>query len=162
MLRRDFFTSLASLGAMLKLPIAIARPAQRVAAPTGTPALAAPAVASTVVVAAAPAAAQDTRRTIPLQRSAVAGFQFHQGEQVWPALTIGAPLTLTREPENRFDPLAIRVEWNGQKIGYAPRAANEIAAGLMDRGETLSASIVALTKDDNPWERISMEIRLAA
>lgn len=158
MLRRDFFNSIAALGTAFKLPAARAQPTQLVTTPTHTPAPANPIVMSAHAVANAPVADPITHRTITLQHSAVAGFQFHQGEQVWPALAIGAPLTLIREAENRFDPLAIRVEWNGQKIGYLPRAANEIAAGLLDRGERLSASIVALAKDENPWERIGMEI----
>lgn len=155
MLRRDFFNSIAALGAAFRLPAGMARPTQSVTVQPRETAITARMSASIVNV---PVSNQSTRRTITLQRSAVAGFQFHQGEQLWSALTIGASLTLIREAENRFDPLAIRVEWNGQKIGYVPRAANEIVAGLLDRGERLLASIVSLAEDDNPWERIGMEI----
>lgn len=156
MLRRDFFRSLASLAASLVAPDLFARMSAvdtvlRFAAPANVP----PAGSPTDNAARAVA---DQSQTALLQRSPVAGFQFHRGEDVWPALAIGAPLILIREPENRFDPLAIRVEWNRQKIGYVPRAENEIAAGLMDRGELLTASIVALAVADNPWERVGMEI----
>ena len=157
MLRRDFFNSIAALGAALRLPTAIARSAQLVTAPLCTPASAALVMMPAHAVAGTPVAAQDTHSTILLQLSAVAGFQFYQDEQVWSELTIGATLTLTREPENRFDPLAICVEWNGRKIGYVPRAVNEIAAGLLDRGQRLLASIASLAEDDNPWERIGIE-----
>lgn len=143
MFRRDFFNAMAGLGAAFGVPAAISRPLQS--------------------LSAAPHAATRTTQPIPrtsitLQRCAIAGFQFHQGAQVWSALAIGSPLTLIREPENRFDPLAIRVEWNGQMIGYVPRAENEIAAGLLDRGERLSASIASLAVDQNPWKRIGVEI----
>lgn len=158
MLRRDFFNSIAALGAAFRLPDAIPQSARSAPTLLRPPVPAIPMTTPAHAVARAPVADPIARRTITLQHSAVAGFQFHLGEQVWPALTIGAPLTLIREPENRFDSLAIRVEWNGQKIGYVPRAVNEIAAGLLDRGERLSASIMALAMDDNPWERIGIEI----
>lgn len=158
MLRRDFFNSIAALGAAFKLPATMAQSLPLMKPQSHTPATDTRVMMPAHAVASAPVADQITRRTILLQHSAVAGFQFHEGEQVWPALTIGAPLTLTREAENRFDPLAIRVEWNGQMIGYVPRVANEIAAGLLDRGERLSASIASLAVVENPWKRIGMEI----
>lgn len=151
MFRRDFLTALAAIGAMLKLSVATAQPAKiRTAPPT----------AADAASAEAPAIARVAPRAIVLQQSVLAGFQFHRGEQVWPALTVGAPLALIREPENCFDARAIRVEWNGQKIGYVPRAENEIAAGLMDRGERLVACIASLAVDDAPWKRVGMEIRV--
>ena len=39
---------------------------------------------------------------IELQRSKLAGFQYHQGEVVWSMLTVGTALNLIREPDNQF------------------------------------------------------------
>ncbi len=46
-----------------------------------------------------------------LQTSPVAGFQYHRDETLWPQLTIAQPVTLVREPGNRFDPCAVRIDW---------------------------------------------------
>ena len=56
--------------------------------------------AAAPVLRAAPTP-QPTRPPVELQRSPVAGFQYHLGEAVWAELAVGAALTLVREPENR-------------------------------------------------------------
>lgn len=94
-----------------------------------------------------------------LQISPVAGFQYHQGETLWMQLAAGQPLTLVREPGNRFDQRAVRIDWQGEKLGYIPAIDNAAISQLMDRGETLSASIVGLKNSKNPWERIEVEVR---
>lgn len=59
-----------------------------------------------------------------LQTSPLAGFQYHQGEQLWAQLAIGQRLQLVREPDNRHDERAVRVDWHGHKLGYIPRLDN--------------------------------------
>ena len=144
MLRREFVTSLASVGAIFGLAKLPSEPVE--------------------VTATKPDAhaAALTSHAILLQSCAVAGFQYHQGKSVWAELAPDEPLILVREPENRFDPLVIRMEWKGQKLEYMPRAENRIAAGLMDRGEKLSACVVSLAKDENLWNRIGMKIQLVS
>ena len=61
---------------------------------------------------------------ILLQDSPLAGFQYHAGKAVWPQLRVGDALTLVREPDNAHDARAVRVEWQGRKIGYVPRREN--------------------------------------
>jgi len=63
------------------------------------------------------------------------------------------------EPDNRFDHRAVRIDWQGEKLGYIPVKDNAAVAQLMDRGETLSALITGLKKSNNPWERIAVEVR---
>lgn len=94
-----------------------------------------------------------------LQTSPVARFQYHQGETLWPQLATGQPLTLVREPGNRFDQRAVRIDWQGEKLGYIPAIDNAAISQLLDRGETLPASIVGLKNSKNPWERIEVEVR---
>lgn len=100
------------------------------------------------------------RQVIALQSSPVAGFQYHDGENVWPLLAAGSPLTLVREPDNPYDGRAVRVEWSGRKLGYVPHVENTAVAQLMDRGHTIEARIARLAVSRDPWERIQMEIRL--
>lgn len=99
-------------------------------------------------------------RKIELQRSPVAGFQYHQGEAIWPLLMVGASLSLVREPGNAYDPRAVRVDWQGQKLGYVPRIDNATVSHLLNSGHALEAQIIALRDSDNPWKRVEFAIFL--
>ncbi|MBF0614174.1 MAG: HIRAN protein [Magnetococcales bacterium] len=101
-----------------------------------------------------------TPTEVPIQISAVAGFQYHAGTQVWSSLEVGHLLTLQRETDNRYDQKAIVVLWNQHKLGYVPRTDNVTLAQMMDRGIPLQARIVKLTQSADPWKRIGMEIRM--
>ena len=110
-------------------------------------------VASPVVVA------ED--RSVLIQESQVAGFQFHQGETAWPSLFVGAPLELVREPSNPHDADAVAVYFKTKKLGYVPRAENCAVAQMLDRGETLEATITKMSEGEDPWERAHFSISLA-
>ncbi len=99
----------------------------------------------------------DTWKT--LQTSPLAGFQYHHGEALWPQLAAGQQLTLIREADNKYDDRAVRVEWQGQKLGYIPRLDNAAVSQLLDRGETLEAAIAGLESSSNPWDRVRVEVR---
>lgn len=94
-----------------------------------------------------------------LQTSPLAGFQYHQGEAIWVQLSQGAALQLIREPENKYDTRAVRMDFNGQKLGYLPRLDNAAVSQLLDRDEQVQAYISELTISDNPWDRVEVEIR---
>jgi len=104
-------------------------------------------------------AAQPAARIL-VQSSPVAGFQFHEGKQVWDHLKVGDPLVLVREPDNPHDARAVRVEWKGHMLGYVPRAENDAVARQLDRGNKLEARIVRLTRHRDPWKRIEFEVFL--
>ncbi len=97
---------------------------------------------------------------ILVQNSPLAGFQFHEGKQLWKELKVGDALTLVREPDNPHDPRAVRLDWNGHVLGYVPRAENEAVARQLDRGNRLEARIVRLNKSRDPWKRIEFEVFL--
>jgi hypothetical protein len=102
-----------------------------------------------------------TSRRIELQRSPVAGFQYHRGESVWSELQVGEGVMLVREPDNAFDPRAVRIDWRGNKLGYVPRIDNAAICHLLDNGQAVSAEIVSLRMSDNPWDRIEFAVYLA-
>ncbi len=108
----------------------------------------------------ATARAQETRVTakILLQESPLAGFQFHEGKQLWHELRVGDALQLVREADNLHDARAVRVEWRGHFLGYVPRADNEAVARLLDSGTRLEARIVRLREKRNPWQRVLFEV----
>jgi len=116
-------------------------------------------VAFAALACALPAVAQPPARIL-IQSSPVAGFQFHEGKQLWDQLKVGDPLTLVREPDNPHDARAVRVEWNGHMLGYVPRAQNDAVARQLDRGNKLEARIVRLTRHRDPWKRIEFEVFL--
>ena len=112
------------------------------------------------VSVAAPAARAAMAEPVELQRSPVAGFQYHQGEAVWPLLAVGAQFDLVREPENTYDPRAVRIDWQGQNLGYVPRIDNAAVSHLLDSGHTVTAEIVALQVSHNPWDRVEFAVYL--
>ncbi|MDI6747954.1 MAG: HIRAN domain-containing protein [Rhodocyclaceae bacterium] len=93
-----------------------------------------------------------------VQSSPLAGFQYHAGTALWESLQLGDGLTLVREPENPHDARAVRVEWQGQQLGYLPRAENAAVAAAMDRGERVEGRIAALVKHKNPWQRLRIDV----
>ena len=108
-------------------------------------------------IASAFAEAETDQRLI-LQTSPVAGFQFYAGKALFPLMQTGDALMLQREPDNLHDPKAVRVEWRGVQIGYAPRVDNVDLARLMDRGTSIEARILHLQSSRDPWKRVLMEV----
>jgi hypothetical protein len=103
----------------------------------------------------------ETTAYIVVQDSPLAGFQFHAGKKLWKSMRVGDALTLVREPDNPYDANAVRVEWQGHKIGYVPRRENSDVARFLDRGTALGARITRLTESRDPWARVRFEILVA-
>ncbi len=99
-----------------------------------------------------------TEQQLILQTSPLAGFQHHAGPTLFPLMQVGDRLILRREPGNPHDQKAVRVEWRGVQIGYAPRAENVDLARLMDRGTRVEGRILNLQKNRDPWKRVLMEL----
>lgn len=93
-----------------------------------------------------------------VQSSPLAGSQYYAAGEMWQAMQVGDRLDLIREPDNRHDRNAIRVEWRGHKLGYVPRAENSAVAAALDQGDKLVARIARLTKHPNPWRRVEFEV----
>lgn len=103
-------------------------------------------------------AAQADSIQLLVQNSPLAGSQYYAVGEFWNELQVGDRLELIREPDNRHDHRAIRVEWRGRKLGYLPRAENRAVAAALDRGERLLARIARLTAHPNPWRRVEFEV----
>ncbi len=104
-------------------------------------------------------AAGETVRVL-VQSSPLAGSQYHALADVWTQIRPGDRLTLVREPDNRHDRRAVRVEWQGRQLGYVPRAENRAVARALDEGEKLEARVSQLRDDPNPWRRVEFEVLL--
>jgi len=112
-----------------------------------------------LLLAALHSPAQTVR--ILVQSSPLAGFQYYAGKGRWAEMKAGDPLTLVREPDNPHDSKAIRVEWQGEKLGYLPRAENRSVAEELDRGGRVEARIAALREHRDPWQRVLIEVFVA-
>lgn len=112
-----------------------------------------------LIIALAPFASAESIRIL-VQSSPLAGSQYYAVAEVWHLIRPGDRLTLEREPGNRHDRNAVRVDWNGQRIGYVPRAENRAVARALDAGEMLEARVARLRDDPNPWRRVEIEVYL--
>lgn len=83
-----------------------------------------------------------------LYRGVIAGFTHAEGPQLLAQLAIGEPLQLQREALNAYDLQAVRIDWQGHKLGYVPRGENTAIAQALDAGRVLKASIAAVHSDD--------------
>lgn len=99
-----------------------------------------------------------TQPRVIVQSSPLAGFQFYSGKALWEQMRVGHELALVREPDNAYDPNAVRVEWQGVKLGYIPRRENGNVARQMDHGAHIRARIVKLVEHRNPWLRMAFEV----
>lgn len=99
-------------------------------------------------------------KTDLLQTCALAGFQFHDGAEVWAHLREGDRFELLREPTNAYDRRAVAVFWKGRKLGFIPRYENDSAASLMDEGRKLHATLAAKREGRDLWQRITLDVWL--
>jgi hypothetical protein len=93
-----------------------------------------------------------------IQRSPLAGSQYYALDACWQQIKVGDRLELIREKDNSHDRNAIRVEWQGHKLGYVPRHENRVIAGALDAGEPLSARVSSISDNENPWQRVAFEV----
>ena len=68
-------------------------------------------------------------------------------------------LSLVREPENKFDQFAVKVLFNGQKLGYIPRSKNQTIARLMDVGKQFYAKVTH-KEWEGKWLRMDLQVYL--
>jgi hypothetical protein len=111
-----------------------------------------------LALAVAPVCAQTADARMLVQSSPLAGFQYYEGAELWQKMQVGDPLTLVREPDNAHDANAVRVEWQGHKLGYVPRRENAAVARHLDSGGRVEARVSKLRAHRNPWQRIEFEV----
>lgn len=114
-----------------------------------------------VAALSAPAAAQkppSVAARVLIQTTLTAGLAHHEAKAVWDDLAPGDALALVREPTNPDDPDAVRVEWQGRLLGYLPRADNADVARMLDRGQSLAASIRSVARYRNHRRKLEIDI----
>ncbi|WP_240099673.1 HIRAN domain-containing protein [Thermomonas flagellata] len=91
----------------------------------------------------------------------IAGYQYHAGPKIEAQLASGQPLELVREPDNPHDAQAVRLNWQGYKLGYVPREHNVEIAARLDAGERLIVRITDIDFDAEPWRRVGFMVEKA-
>ena len=89
----------------------------------------------------------------------IAGVKFHSGAaEIIRKLEVGEDLELVPEPDNKYDPNAIKIEYGGTLIGYVPKKLSAEISALMEIEET-----ECLVQDLNPngptWEMCQVVVR---
>jgi hypothetical protein len=102
------------------------------------------------------------RRWREVDRFAVAGYRYHQGPDHEASLRAGHAVRLAREPANEHDDRAIAVYAGEVKLGYVPRRQNSMAAGCLDAGVALRATLVGVDLEAPPWERVTVTLEVEA
>ena len=95
---------------------------------------------------------------ILVQSSPLAGSQYYRLPELQRNIRVGDPLELVRDADNVHDKNAVAVRWHGQPLGYLPRKENRAVAKAIDDGETVRASVEAITADPNPWKRLRISV----
>ncbi len=90
----------------------------------------------------------------------VTGFEHYDGKRLFSRMQVGDLLRLVREAGNPHDDNAVRVEWQGQTLGYVPRNSNEDIARQLDYGNRLRARVIRLSRHRDPNRRVEVEIFL--
>ena len=98
------------------------------------------------------------QKKLLIQSSPVAGFEYHQGKEIWKKLQINHKLRLVREKSNDYDERAVAVFWQQEKLGYVPRIENTAIAQMLDRNVSVTAKITCLQEDPNPWKRVLFSV----
>lgn len=70
---------------------------------------------------------------------AIVGMRHRGTEELVASLPADEPITLVREPGNRFDPNAVQVWARGRHVGYVPKTQNAVLARFIDiNGKTVA------------------------
>ncbi len=77
-------------------------------------------------------------------RYAIVGMKHRGTEELVASLPPDEPLTLVREPANKYDRNAVQVWARGKHVGYVPKEQNAALARLIDAKGTLWTPPVAV------------------
>jgi hypothetical protein len=97
-------------------------------------------------------------REIYLLDIVVAGTTFcTEMDKLEPELLPETVLKMIRQPQNKYDELAIGIYFNGTRVGWVPMEHNEVISRLMDAGKAFFCRIES-TKRKGNWVKIDVKI----
>jgi hypothetical protein len=89
----------------------------------------------------------------------VAGTSFRSLSEIEPHIQTTSIFDLKREPDNEYDKKAVAIWFNDTKIGYIPKAKNEVIANLMDAGKVFSGKLIS-KEWEGSWLKLDIEVYL--
>lgn len=97
-------------------------------------------------------------REIYLLDIVVAGISFCEHlDEVEPLLLPDTVLKMIRQPENKYDKLAIGIYLDNTRIGWVPMEHNEVISRLMDAGKAFFCRIEKTTRKKE-WLQVKARI----
>lgn len=94
----------------------------------------------------------------------IAGVQFKKKQvedAILHGIAEGEDLTLICEPENPYDPTAVRIEWQGYHIGYVPKKEGEELKRLMHgECEGYKAKLSIFNPDTDLWRMFTVLVEV--
>lgn len=106
----------------------------------------------------APAALSVPQPSCLLNRFTIAGFQYHDGPTLLHSLSPGQALALIAEPDNPFDAFAVRMDYQGRKLGYVPRSDNRHISRLLRQDVHVWCRVFKTDEDEWPWRAVRVEV----
>lgn len=91
----------------------------------------------------------------------LAGVQYSDYQLVFKGLKAGTVLQLVGEPKNPFDSKAVRVQYNGIKLGYLPRFSIQQSEvwNAHANGSKVIAVVTAFNKTNPTWMMITVQVK---
>jgi len=90
----------------------------------------------------------------------IAGVKFHKLHTIINELKVGNILRLIPEPENPYDPNAVRIEdWHDTMLGYVPKKFSSEISVRFDIDLNFECVITELNPGAKPWEQCKVVIR---
>ncbi len=99
-------------------------------------------------------------RRYRLNRFMVAGFQYYDGPQLINRLQPGVLLDLVAESDNQHDYYAVRIEWQGRKLGYVPRSDNRHLSRLLRQDAKLRGEVLESAPQAVVWGMLKVGVGL--
>ena len=97
-------------------------------------------------------------REIYLLDIVVAGTTFcTEMDTIEPQLLPDTVLKMIRQPQNKYDELAIGVYFNSTRVGWVPMEHNEVISRLMDAGKAFFCRVEHTSKKGN-WVKVKAKI----
>ena len=97
-------------------------------------------------------------REIYLLDIVVAGTTFcTEMDTIEPQLLPDTVLKMIRQPQNKYDELAIGIYFNSTRVGWVPMEHNEVISRLMDAGKAFFCRVEHTSKKGN-WVKIKAKI----
>lgn len=93
----------------------------------------------------------------------IAGQSHWDLAEVFGELSVGSKLRLESEADNPYDSNAVAVFWHDTKLGYVPRALNDVISQLLIFGhnDVFNAYVLAIDSSKDLEHRVTMRINVA-